>query len=81
MDIPGFSVSLDQPCIPGHMGQDTKLDLRIIRINKNTAFLWHKYPAYLPSEFHTDGYILKIGFCTADAACSCNGLVKFAVDL
>ena len=76
VDILCFPVCLDQGLIPGHMGKYAQLDLGIIRIHKYKSFSWNKYFSDQSSQFHTNGDILQIGFCTADPSCSSNGLIE-----
>ena len=75
-----FPVSLDQFLIPGHVRQNTKLDLGIIRIQKYKASFRHKYLSDQPSQLHADWNILKVWLCTADTAGRRNGLVKGRMD-
>ena len=80
VNISRFTICLDQLLITGTMRQNTKLDLRVIRIHKDTTFFWHKYFTDQTSKFHTHRDILQIRFCTADTSCSCDRLIKFTVD-
>ena len=80
VDILCLSVCLDQFLIPGHVGQHTKLNLRIIGIQEHISILRHKNLADQSSKFHTYRNILKIRLCAADTSGSCNRLIKSGVD-
>ena len=80
MDILCFPISLNKILISGHVGQNTQLNLRIVRVNEHAAFPGNKYFSNLPSQFHPDWDILQIRLRTADSSRSCNGLVERGAD-
>ncbi len=80
MDILSLPVGVDQPLVPGHVGQHPQFDLGIIRVHKGVALLRHKDLADLPPQLHAHRNVLKVWFCAADAACGCDSLVKLAMD-
>ena len=80
VNIARLTVCLDQLFVTGTMRQNTKLDLRIIRIYKDAAFFWYKYFTDQTSKLHTNRYILQIRFCTADTSGCCDRLIEFTVN-
>ena len=80
VNILGVPVSADQTLIARHMGQNTKLDLGIIRVHKGVTLFRHKYLADLSSQFHADRNILQVRLGTADSSGGCDGLVEGSVD-
>ena len=56
--------------------ENTKLDLRIVGINKYTAVLGDKEFSKLTSDRCSDGNILQIGFCRRNSSGLCFGLVE-----
>ena len=80
MDILGGAVGLDQPLVPGHMGQNPQLDLGIVRVNEHAALRRHKYLADLPPQLHAHRDILQVRFCATDSTGGRDGLVKFPVN-
>ena len=80
MNILSLLICLDQGLIPGHMCQNTKLNLGIVCIKKNAAIFRYKNFTDQSPKFHTYRDILKIRLCTADPAGCSNGLVKGRMD-
>ena len=62
------------------MGQDTQLNLGIVRVHEHTAFLGNKHFADFPAQGHADRDILKVRLRAADASRSRDSLVEFAVN-
>ncbi len=80
MDVLGLVVSLYEPLVPRHVGQNPKLDLGIIRIHEHKALLRHEDLPDLPTQGHADRNVLKIRFRTADPPRRRDGLVELPVD-
>ncbi len=75
VNILSLLICLDQGLIPGHMCQNTKLDLGIVCIKKNAAIFRYKNFTDQSPKFHTYRDILKIRLCAADPAGCSNGQV------
>ena len=80
MYILTFVICFNKLFIPGKGGQDTKLDLAVIRINKGISVLRDKDSAECPSFFRTYRNILKIRIRGADPSCGSHRLIKGGMD-
>ena len=56
--------------------ENTKLNLRIVGVNKYTAVLGDKEFSKLTSDRSSDGNVLQIGFCRRNSPRLCLGLVE-----
>ena len=73
-------VSFYQLFVPGHMGKHTQLDLRIVRVHKDAAFLRYEHFPDTPAQLHAHGDILQIGLCGADTPGGGNCLIEIGVN-
>ena len=80
MDILIHVVGLNQLLIPGHMGQNPQLNLRVVRVHKDTALPGHEHLPDPPPKLHAHGNVLQIGLSGADPPGGRDGLVKAGVD-
>ena len=80
MNVLSVSIRMNQTFILRHVGQNSKFNLRIIRIYKYIALLWHKHLSNSPSQLHANRNILQIRLCAADTSRCRNGLVEFSMN-
>ena len=66
--------------ILGNVGQDSQLDLAIVRIHQNTALPGHEHLADLSTQIRTHGNILDIGICGGQAAGGRHQILESGVD-
>src|SRR5215213_11102813 len=80
MDVLAGDEGLDEGGLPGHVGQDPELYLRVIGDHELAAFRGREGVPDTGSELRADRDVLQVGGVTGYAARRCRCLVECGVD-
>ena len=79
MDVLLLPVGLYELPVAGTVGQDSQLDLRVVRVHKHIALLGHEHLPDQPAQLHPHRDVLQVGFCAADPSRGGDGLIELSV--
>ncbi len=67
VDVLAVAERVDERLLPGEVGEDAQLDLRVVGRDEHVARLGHECPPDLPADVGPDGDVLEVGVAAAQA--------------
>jgi len=79
MHVVAVPVGLLEHFLPGEMGEDAQLDLRVVSTEQRPVLLWQEGLADASAVFRANGDVLQVGVAAAEATGGGHGLVEIRV--